>query len=120
MTNGIFKRLGTCGYARAANVMSTQSKIGFEWSVKLFGTFTTYYVGIASQIKTEESIYISQMCISTYDQNAILYCASGDSTAIKIGSTLVHSNLTKHNNKDVIRFRFQPDEKKLVITLVRI
>jgi len=99
--------------------MSTQSKIGFEWSVKLFGT-SSFYVGIASQVKTEESAYIPEMFISLYDQNAILYCTSGSSTAIKIGSTLVHSNLTKHRNEGVIRFRFQPDEKKLVINLVRI
>ena len=98
MTNGIFKRLGTCGYARAANVMSTQSKIGFEWSVKLFGTssFGTsiFHVGIASQVKTEESAYIPAMCIPTYDQNAILYCTKAGSTAIFIVASRIVRTLT--------------------------
>ena len=39
---------------------------------------------------------------------------------IEIGTNTVYSNLAIQENEDVIRFRFQPNAKKLVIDLVRI
>ena len=92
--------------------MSTQSATGFEWSVKLFGK--SFCIGIASKLRAEE------FQIPTYDQNAILYCCIGGLTTIKNGSNVVLANLTIHEKEDVIRFRFQPHAKKLVIDLVRI
>ena len=88
--------------------MFTRSPIDFEWSVKLFGG--SFYVGIASQLKLESSK------IYSYDQNAILY--STNYKDIRIGSNTIHPNLTRHKNGDVIRFRFQPRTKKLLIDLV--
>ena len=73
MTNGIFKSPGNySSYARAKNVMSTQSETDFEWSVKLSSTreITHFYVGIASQLKPGSSI-------DDADQNAILYYSNG-------------------------------------------
>ena len=102
MKNGIFKPLGYHGYARAADVMSTKSGIGFEWSIKLNGT-STFCVGIASQLKPEAAQIIS------YDQNSILYCTWALPTPdIGVGINSIHSNLPKHKTGDVIRFRFQP------------
>ena len=49
MKNGIFEPLGYHGYARAADVMSTKSGIGFEWSIKLIAN-GDFCVGIASQL----------------------------------------------------------------------
>ena len=37
---------------------------------------------------------------------------------ITVGLNTVHSNLMEHKNGDVIRFRFQPRTKKLLIDLV--
>ena len=122
MTNGIFKSLNWLSHARAQNFMSTQSTNGFEWSVKLIGV-GFFNVGIASMIKPEESL------ISLYDPNSVLYCTKGTSKEvkktskdvyIKVGSKKLHSNLTKHKDGDVIRFRFQPQTKKLLIDLVRL
>ena len=110
MTNGIFKRLGKLAYARAADVMSTQSTTGFEWSVKLLGN-SSFRVGIATQFKGDE------MDLHLYDENAIFYCSS--SFTISIGKNKIHSNLPEHKDGDVVRFRFQPHAKKLIIDLVR-
>ena len=91
--------------------MSTKSATGFEWSVKLFGA-SYFNVGIASHLK-EEGDFISE-----YDQNAILYCSWLEtSSCIKLGTNVIHSNLAKLKNEDVIRFRFKPHAKKLVINL---
>ena len=106
MTNGIFKPSTGYAYARAPGVMSTKSEIGFEWSVKLIGT-GSLYVGIASQ----------QNSFGPDDQNAIEYSTFFND--IRVGSNSMHSNLTSHKNGDVIRFRFQPQSKKLLIDLVR-
>ena len=112
MTDGIFKRLDIYAYARASNIMSTQSATDFEWSVKCFGVH--FRVGIASQLKTENSL------IYDYDPNSILYYTNEGSPVIRVGSTVIHSNVPKRNTGDVIRFRFQPQTKKLFIDLVRI
>ena len=112
MTNGIFKSSGSYGHARAVNIMSTQSLVDFEWSVKLVGG-PEFDVGVASQLKREDS------CIVDYDQNAIFY-HSGEEADIWVGLDVIHDNLTKHQMGDIIRFRFQPHAKKLVIDLVRI
>ena len=37
---------------------------------------------------------------------------------IRVGSNTIHDNPTEHKNGDVIRFRFQPRTKKLLIDLV--
>ena len=111
MTNGIFKSLGDYSYARAKNVLSTQSETDFEWSVKLFSMH--FDVGIASQLKPGSSI-------DDADQNAILYNSNSGALIIKSGGNTVHSNLGKQKNGDVIRFRFKPQTKKLLINLVRI
>ena len=105
----MFKAIGHFSYARAPEVMYTRSAIDFEWSVKLIG-YGSFYVGIASQLKLENS------CIYSYDQNSILY--STNYMDIRVGSNTIHPNLTEHKNGDVIRFRFQPRTKKLLIDLV--
>ena len=113
MTNGIFKPWGLFPCARAQDVMSTQSAIGFEWSVKLIDIGTaSFFVGIASMIKTELSLILE------YDPNSVLYCTGYRD--IRVGSKKLHSNLTEHKDGDVIRFRFQPQTKKLLIDLVRL
>ena len=114
MTNGIFKTSADSAHARAQVVMSTKSDIGFEWSIKLIDT-GSFSVGVASMLKPNDSeIYL-------YDKNAILYsrylCRYFNE--IRVGSKTMHSNLTSHKNGDVIRFRFQPQSKKLLIDLVR-
>ena len=127
MTNGIFKSLNffqRFSHARAQNVMSTQSTNGFEWSVKLIGV-GHFNVGIASMIKPEDS------SIWLYDPNSVLYCTkpqraskevkkTSKNVFIRVESKKLHSNLTKHKDGDVIRFRFQPQTKKLIIDLVRL
>ena len=114
MTNGLFKSNDKyCAYARAKEIMSTKSKTDFEWSVKLLGD-RYFNVGIASQLKRENSQ------ITNYDQNAILYFSDIGSSVIFIGSNVIHENLPEHKTGDVIKFRFEPQRKKLVIDLVRI
>ena len=112
MTDGIFKRNDQFACARATEIMSTKSETDFEWSVKLIGNY--FRVGIASQLKPENS------SILDYDQNAILYNSGRDLPVIFIGSNIIHKNLPKHKTGDVIKFRFEPQRKKLVIDLVRI
>ena len=114
VTNGIFKSLAEYSHARAPDVMSTQSAVGFEWTIKLIGKSrtTSFYVGIASMIKPEASK------IYSYDQNSVLYSTAYND--IRVGSTPLYSNLTQHKDGDVIRFRFQPQTKKLLIDLVRV
>ena len=111
MTNGVFKSSDKFSHARAQDVMSTQSSIGFEWSVKLIGDCDVH-VGIASKIKKEER------GICSYDSNSVLY--STFYSDIRVGSNTLHSNLTEHKDGDVIRFRFKPQTKKLLIELVRL
>ena len=114
MTNGRFKSSGNPGYARATNVMSTQSSTDIEWSVKLVAGWN-FCIGIASQLKRENKF------IQTYDQNAILYrCFEPHLPDIKIGSNVIYPDVKKHKTGDVIRFRFQPHAKKLLIDLVKI
>ena len=120
MTNGIFKSLNLgLSHARAQNVMSTQSTIGFEWSVKLIGSGTGsyFYVGITSMIKPQRDPMIKSP-ISSYDPNSVLY--STFKRDICVGSKKLHSNLTEYKDGDLIRFRFQPETKKLLIDLVRL
>ena len=107
-----FKRLDACSYARAADLMSTQSATGFEWSVRLIGSYS-FYVGSASKVEQNNFIYQT-------DQKAILYYSNKGSPAIAIGSNQIHTNLPQQKSGDVIRFKFQPETKKLVIELVRI
>ena len=117
MTDGIFKRHcdSVCypyAYARAAEVMSTQSETDFEWSVKLLADYF-FDLGIASQLKRGHSL------ILTYDQNAILYVSCSGSPAIYMGNNGIHTGLPQQKTGDVIKFRFEPQRKKLVIALVR-
>ena len=106
---GIFEARGQFSFARAPDLMHTRSDIDFEWSVKLIGA-GSFYVGIATQLKLQSSV------IYQYDQNSILY--STNYKDIRIGSNTIHPNLTEHKNGDVIRYRFQPRSKKLLIDLV--
>ena len=108
MTGGIFKYAENLGYARATNIMSTKSDSEFEWSVKLIG-IDFFSVGIAS--KTAYNLIYSS------DQNAIIY--SSFNADIRVGAKPIYSNLTEQKSGDVIRFRFQPQRKKLLIDLVR-
>ena len=48
-------------------------------------------------------------------KNAITY--SSYNADIRVGENPIHSNLTIHQSGDVIRFRFQPQTKKLLIDL---
>ena len=112
MTNGIFKRSNVCGATRATNIMSTQSTSDFEWSVKLICGGNSYFdVGIASIFKLENA------AIDNYDETAIFYCSK---STIRSRKNTVHSNLPQLTTGDVIRFRFQPQTKNLIIELVRI
>ena len=113
MTGGVFKRNGDFAYARAAEVMSTKSETDFEWSVKI-NDYCCFAIGIASKLKRANE------WIEDYDQNAIFLSIDNDSQCILEGSIDVHANI-KHNptSGDVIRFRFEPQRKKLVIDLVR-
>ena len=112
----MFKRSNIRAYARATTMMSTQSATGFEWSVKLIGTH--FYVGIASKLQP-------RILICHYDPEAILYHSPGISPRHRIspdirrGSTLIHSCQGTLQSGDVVRFKFQPDAKKLIIYLVR-
>ena len=112
--DGVFEGDGFGSFARAPEVMSTQSESDFEWSVKIIGK-GDLIVGIASQLKFEE--FHRDVLIFEYDQNTILYTFI--LSCISIGSSYVHRNLPKQKSGDVIRFRFQPRRKKFVIYLVR-
>ena len=119
MRNGIFKSSEDCGYARAINVMSTQSLVDFEWSIKFVDGWE-FDVGVASQLKRENS-----GCIGDYDENSILYRSEPHTDEyslpdICIGSNVIHTAAAKLKIGDIIRFRFQPHAKKLHIDLVRI
>ena len=93
--------------------MSTQSPTDFEWSVRLVGGLR-FCVGIASRLKREDA------WMYTYDQNAIIYQSYKTAFPdIKTGSDVIHPDVTKYKTGDVIRFRFQPHAKKLLIDLVR-
>ena len=72
MTDGIFKCNDYYAFARAKEIISTQSETDFEWSVKLIGDYL-FYVGIASQLK-RENLYICN-----YDKNSILYIGGSTS-----------------------------------------
>ena len=114
MTNGIFKTSEAYGYARATNVMSTQSPLDFEWSVKLIGGWR-FCVGVASRLERINSFIVE------YDQNAILYRSwESHFPDIQIGSDVIHAGVTEYQMGDIIRFRFQSHAKKLLIDLVRI
>ena len=117
MLDGIFKRNGFSAYARATEIMTTQSETDFEWSVKLIGD-QHFIVGIASQLNPGEYSYIRD-----YDPNAILYLSNDHSPVIQVESTDVifgDQSLPEQKTGDVIHFRFEPRRKKLVIDLVRI
>ena len=120
MTNGIFKSSGSYGHTRAINIMSTQSLVDFEWSVKLVGG-PEFDVGVASQLKRDSS---ETMIIGDNDENSILYRSEPHTDEelpdICIGSNVIHTVATRHKIGDIIRFRFQPHAKKLLIDLVRI
>ena len=106
-----------CAYAEAVNVMSTQSKTEFQWSVKLIGT-SYFRVGIASQIDYASHLERSCDAIEDQDQNAIVYKSYGNESMIKVGTNTIHSDLGTQNDGDIIRFRFQPQSKKLLIDAV--
>ena len=110
MTNGIFKSQGLLSYARAQDVMSTKSAVGFEWSVKLFGNGHSFYIGIASRLQLKNDL------IPYFDRNAILYCTSDGSIQVRN----IRKLSTKTKSGHVIRFRFQPRAKKLLIDSVRV
>ena len=107
VTNNVFKPSNWNAYARASDVMSTQSSTNFEWSVQLIGD--GFYVGIASQLKPIKDY------IDDYDQDSILY--TDEDKTIKMGSSTMHENVARG---DIIHFKFEPSRKKLVIDLVRI
>ena len=108
----MFKSSDDYGFARAKNVMSTRSPTDFEWSLKLIGG-SCFCVGIASELNRDGSD------IDEYDSNAILYfCSTRCESEISIGIASVHSDLKEYESGDVIRFRFQPQIKKLLIDLV--
>ena len=107
MKNGICKYLDSyAAYARATNIMSTKSETDFEWSVKLFGG-RYFSVGIASKFEPVQNL------IYWYDQNAIM--SSSYHADIRVGRNPIHSHLMQHQSEDVIKFRFQPRTKKLLI-----
>ena len=102
-------------HARAADVMSTKSANGFEWSVKHIG-HDSLMVGIASQVAPGSFIFNSDQNSILYDYNANM----GGSSVIRIGSTIHSKPKRQQTTGDVIHFKFQPQTKKLVIELVRV
>ena len=112
--NGIFKGLVQYGFARATDVMSTQSPFCFEWSVKCTGS--NLCVGIASELKRKNNF------IFNYDQNAILLSVklftNDNKPVITRGRNKINSILTEHKDGDTIRFRFDSHAKKLLIDSV--
>ena len=96
VTDGIFKREGAWCYARATDIMSTQSATAFEWSIKFMG-FNTY-AGIASKFKPEEKF------IYQYDPTAISFHDSPGQ--IRLGSRLRN----RHHHR-ILRTQYTP--KKL-------
>ena len=110
----MFKKIQNFAYARAADVMSTQSANGFEWSVKFVG-HSYFMAGITSRLEPGYFLY-------NVDQNSILYDSNEKSPIIRIGSSksLTSPKLTQQKSGDVIHFKFQPQTRKLVIELVRV
>ena len=111
VTNGIFQRVDIYAYARAADVMTTKSAIGFEWTVKLIGQ-SSFIVGITSQLKPNTNVLKT-------DPNSILYGSDDGSTLIYGSSKILYPNLQKQETGEIVHFKFQPQRKKLVIELVR-
>ena len=110
----IFRSSDYCGFARAANVMSTKSPTDFEWSVKIIAD-GGFCVGIASELQRKDH----RVRIDEYDENAILYGGyTGYNMEIVHGFESIHEDLKAHESGDIIRFRFQPKRKKLLIELV--
>ena len=93
--------------------MTTKSAADFEWCVKLMKT-VKFNVGIASEHKQGD------LNIVEYDKNAVFFTSYNGPPAIKIGSETIHSNFAMERSEHVIRFRFRPEQKKLVIDLVRV
>jgi len=106
VTNNVFKPSDYCAYARASDVMSTQSSTNFEWTVKLIGR-GDFIVGIASQLKPTNKF------IFGYDQDSILYFDNW--RRIQMGRNKIHENVFRSG--DIIHFKFEPSRKKLVIDL---
>ena len=96
--------------------MSTKSAADFEWCVKLMETLK-FNVGIASKQDIKRDYIFED--IFDYDENAILFTSHNGPPVIKIGSKIIHSNLMMEESEHVIRFRFRPKQKKLVIDMVR-
>ena len=92
--------------------MSTQSQTDFEWSVQIIadGLCPSFYIGIASKLQRNHET------IDEYDENAILYCNCSEDAGIY--SSTACFDAKAHESGDVIRFRFQPQRKKLLINLV--
>ena len=111
MTKDLFQRVDEYAHGRAETVMSTGSSTTFEWAVTLSGV--RFFAGIASQLRPEcGNVY-------NYDKNAVLYYVDHETSLIRAGSRIIHSNLRKYKCGDIIRFRFQPQRKKLAIDAVR-
>lgn len=115
MTDGVFRRLKSCAYARATQVMSTESSTKFSWAVKLIGD-THFRIGIASE--PELTTMIGNKCeeIYDYDGNAIIY----ELHNIRVGNNVIFSNVSRQATGDIIYFTFEPDKKRLVIELVSV
>ena len=111
MRNGVFERSDTLRYARASTVMSTHSATGFEWSVKVIGSY--FGIGIASKLDPGSIISIN-------DQEAILLDAdnSDANLDIKRGLEKIHFGLKKLQTGDVVYFKFQPSTKTFIIEWV--
>ena len=114
MTDGVYQSYDSYAFARAAEVMSTQSETDFEWSVKLH-IDCRISIGIASELERTEDTWIEE-----YDENAIMLSMDSDPTCITEGSCDIYPDVKPSPKPgDVIRFSFQPQRKKLVIDLVR-
>ena len=111
VTDGIFETEVIDGYARATEIMSTQSSTSFEWTIKPMGKLIM--AGIASLFKPEE------IFIHINDPTAITYSAGAKDGQIRLGSRVIHHNVPLRKTGDIIRFQFQPERKKLVIHSVR-
>ena len=99
-------------FVRASNLMCTQSESVYEWSIKHFGPNERLLLGIASKIEPGEKCYM--------DESAILY----DTANRRFRSKSKFSNEKQiqriiFKTGDVIRFKFIPQRKKLIIDMVK-
>ena len=103
-----FQSTEQAGYARATEIMNSESVNDFRWSVRITND-EKIYVGIASKLQQGE-------WIENDDENAIIYFPFDGE--IYTGTNLFQTNIIEAVSGDAIHFRFQPKLKKFSISFV--